>query len=385
MEMEKNKLDTETTVKGNTAFAIDLYEKLKGAKGNLFFSPYSISTALAMTYAGARGNTENQMAQTLHFTLHQKQLHPAFASLEAGLNAVQERGNIQLNVANALWPQKGYVFLEEFLALTKEFYGVLITPVDYNGDREAARAKINAWVEGKTANKIKDLIGPGILDVLTRLVLVNAIYFKGNWASQFNEKQTTDAPFWLASGESIETPLMAQQRSFRYAGYEGLQVLELPYIGDTLSMIVLLPNKIDGLVELESSLTVENLEKWIGHLWMTEVQVFLPKFKLSSQFRLDGTLKSMGMRDAFDMNKADFSGMDGKENWLYIGAAIHKAFVEVNEEGTEAAAATAVLVLGKSISMPPPIFRTDHPFVFLIRDNPSGSILFFGRVVNPAS
>jgi serine protease inhibitor len=374
---------TEALVKGNAAFALDLYGELSDEEGNLFFSPYSISTALAMTYAGARGDTEKQMAQVLHFTLPQCRLHPAFASMEAALRAIQEKGDIELRVANALWPQKDYVFLEAFLKLTEKYYGSAITPVDYKTAHEAARRTINAWVEEKTNGKIKDLIPEGVLDPLTRLVLTNAIYFKGNWATQFDKKLTENAPFHLLSGASVETPLMHQKQTCGYAEFEGLQVLELPYVGDALSMVVLLPKEVDGIAELEHDLTAENLEKWTTQLRKQEVSIFLPKFTMTSQFQLAKTLASMGMPDAFNMS-ADFSGMDGTKD-LYISAVIHKAFVAVDEEGTEAAAATGVVVSLKAAPRPATVFRADHPFMFIIRDNVSGSILFIGRVVDPTA
>lgn len=376
----KNIADTETVVEGNTTLALDLYQKLKAEKGNLFFSPYSISTALAMTHAGARGKTEKEMAQALHFTLNQERLHPAFASTERMLKAIQQKSGLQLNVANALWPHKDYLFLESFLTLMKEYYGVSITSVDY-GEAEAVRKMINAWVEEKTNDKIKELLQKGVLMDLTRLVLVNAIYFKGDWANYFDKDLTSEAPFWLASGESIKTPMMTQAEPFRYGENDCLQILELPYVGDDLSMILLLPREIDGLAELEKSLTVENLENWTGRLSQTKVEVFLPKFKLSSQFSLKKALQTMGMLDAFDMDRADFSGMDGYKE-LYISAVIHKAFVEVNEEGTEAATSTGIVINLRSIPPTPSTFRADHPFIFLIRDNQTGSILFLGRVAN---
>jgi serpin B len=376
---ERGYSSLETAVQGNTKFALDLYQKLRTTEGNLFFSPYSISTALAMTYAGARGDNEIQIAQALHFLLGQKQLHPAFALLETKLGEVGKKGHVQLRVANTLWPQKGYAFREEFLALTKQYYGVLISAVDY-GNAEAARHTINAWVEEKTESKIKDLIPPNILNALTCLVLVNAIYFKGNWASQFDPRLSHKAPFWVTPDEQVHVMLMTQKHEFRYGEGHGLQILELPYAGDDLSMLVLLPREIDGLGKLEESLTVENLDRWTRHLEEREVVVFLPRFEITFPFRLDDTLKSMGMVDAFT-GKADFSGMD-KER-LFISAVLHKAFVTVNEEGTEAAAATAVS-MAMCIPPPPPIFRADHPFVFLIRENSTGSILFLGRVVNLA-
>ena len=373
--------DTKAVAQGNTAFALDLYGKLKEAEGNLFFSPYSISTALAMTYAGARANTEKQMAEVLHFTLDQKRLHPAFSHLEAQLNAAQGKEGIELNVANALWAQKDYIFLGEFLDLTKKYYGAVLTLLDFKNACEAARKKINAWVEEKTKNKIKDLIKPGVLDSLTRLVLTNAIYFKGNWESQFKKSKTEESPFWLVPGKSIKVPMMNQKQNFNYMENDSLQILELPYVGNALSMIALLPKKVDGLAQLESMLSVKNLTTWMGLLREREISVFLPKFKMSSQFSLDKMLASMGMHDAFT-GKADFSGMTGKKD-LYISAVIHKAFVDVNEEGTEAAAATAVAMRLLSMPAPPPVFKADHPFILLIRHNPSESILFLGRVVNP--
>jgi serine protease inhibitor len=379
---QKNQFDMETVVQGNTAFALDLYQKLRTIKGNLFFSPYSISTALAMTYAGARGNTETQMAQTLHFTPDQSALHPAFAALEVHIKSVQEKGNILLQIANALWPHVDYPFLEAFLILTKEFYGVSITPVDYENP-EAARQQINTWVEEKTQTKIKELIPTGILDRLTRLVLVNAIYFKGNWASQFAKERTQTAPFLVTPSQKVEAPMMTQEHPFKYGETDRLQILELPYVGNDLSMIVLLPKEVNGLAELETALTAPNLEKWTSRFWETEVRVFLPRFKINQGVKLNGTLASMGMVDAFVEEEANFSGMDGKENWLYIAAVLHKAFVDVNEEGTEAAAATAVVMKLRAPASPPPIFRADHPFVFLIRENSTGSILFLGRVVDP--
>ncbi|MBW2645389.1 MAG: serpin family protein [Deltaproteobacteria bacterium] len=376
-----NSTDTNAVVEGNTSFAFDLYKQLKDAEGNLFFSPYSISTALAMTYAGARGKTEKQMAGALHFTLDQKRLHPAFACLEAQFNAAQNR-DIELNVANALWAQKDYVFLKEFLDLTAKNYGAAPNHVDFKRDCETARKEINAWVEQKTKNKIKDLIKRGVLDPLTRLVLTNAIYFKGNWGSQFNKSHTKEEPFRPATGKSVKVPLMTQTQEFRYTESDSLQILELPYVGDDLSMIVLLPGKIDGLAQLEADLNPENLNAWMGLLRKREVVVFLPKFKMTSQLSLAETLASMGMPDAFRPN-ADFSGMDGTKT-LYISAVVHKAFVDVNEEGTEAAAATGVVMrLTSALPTPPPVFRADHPFVFLIRDNHSGSILFLGRIVDP--
>ena len=370
-------------VRGNTAFALSLYQKLSSTEGNLFLSPFSISTALAMTFAGARGNTAREMAAALHFSVEGEELHSAFAGLKRNLLEAKREGGVRLKVANALWPQQGYPFLPEYLALLERYYGTTATPVDYARATEQARQTINQWVERETEQKIKDLIPSGILNPLTRLVLTNGIYFKGDWASQFKKSATRDAPFYGSRGSSINVPMMTQQHRFRYGERDDLQILELPYAGKELSLVVLLPRRVDGLPELERALTPEGLADWTGRLREQEVVAFLPKFKVISQFRVDAALKALGMGDAFSPERADFAGMDGKPHWLYIGAVLHKAFVDVNEEGTEAAAATGVVVGITSARVQPPMFRADHPFVFLIRDNQTGSILFMGRVVDP--
>lgn len=378
--------DVKAVVAGNSEFVLDLYAKLKddpkirGAGGNLFFSPYSISTALAMTWAGARGETEKQMAEVLHFTLPQNRLHPAFGALENRLNAAGKKGGYELNVASALWGQRGYDFLQEFLELTRKNYGAGLRDVDFAKKTEKTRRTINAWVEKQTKDKIKELIKPGVLDSLTRLVLTNAIYFKGDWAIQFDKKDTRDAPFTVTPGQKVKVPMMYLKADFKYWADSRLQVLELPYKSDELGMVVLLPRKIDGLAELEKSLTSKNLEQWLAKLQKQEVVVYLPRFKLLSEFSMAELLGAMGMKDAFSA-EADFSAMTGKKE-LFISAVLHKAFVKVNEEGTEAAAATGVAMRLTAVRRTP-VFRADHPFVFMIKDNRSGSILFMGRVTNP--
>jgi len=374
--------DTREVVAGNAAFATDLYAKLKNEKGNLFFSPYSISTALAMTFAGARGNTAEQMTNVLHFAVPQDRLHPTFAGLEAELNAVQKKGKVQLSVANSLWPQKGYPFLPEYVRLLKQYYGTTVTPLDYVRATEAARKTINDWVEQKTNRKITDLIKPGVLTPETVLVLANAIYFKGNWASQFDPRQTEDGQFLVATNAYVKCRFMYRKGKYAFAETPDLQVVELPYAGDDLSMIVLLPRNTDGIGALEGELAPARLAEWTQALREREVVVSLPKFKLTCAFSLKETLAAMGMTGAFS-SKADFSGMDGSR-LLFISAVEHKAFVDVNEEGTEATAATADVEEQKGIREMP-VFRADHPFVFLIRDKHTGSILFLGRVANPAA
>jgi len=369
---------------GNNALALDLYARLRGEKGNLFFSPYSISSALAMTCAGARGDTAAQMAKALHFDLEPEKLHAAFGRLTSELNEVGKKLDFELRVANALWVQQGYRLLADFLDLTKSAYGALPHDVDFAKATEAARQTINRWVEEQTKDKIQNLIPPGTLSAAARLVLTNAIYFKGRWASEFFKDFTLDLPFTLASGEKVSVPMMNQTAAFGYRKGDGFQVLEMPYKGRALSMAVFLPAKADGLPEFEKSLTTESLGRWLTGLQEQQVIVTIPKFRVTSAFLLGETLRAMGMADAFALPPADFSGMTGRKD-LFIGAVIHKAFVDVNETGTEAAAATAVIMEGGA---PPreetkPVFRADHPFLFLIRDNRSGAILFMGRVTNP--
>lgn len=373
----------ESLVEGNTDFALNVYRQLSAAEGNLFFSPYSISTALAMTFAGARGETEKQMAEALRFHLAGKDLHEAFAELESILRRTREDDKISLDVANGLWPQKDHPLGEDYLSLVRHYYGVSITPVDYRTAAEDARRMINRWVEEKTRDRIQDLIQPGVLDAMTRLVLVNAIYFKGMWENRFKVEDTREAPFHVATGKMVQARLMNLKAEFGYAEVDALQVLEMPYAGKALSMVVLLPRKADGLRELEGELTPAKLKEWRSVMRRREVVVYLPRFSTTSMFRLDQTLAALGMRDAFIPGRADFSGMDGGKGSLYIGVVLHKAFVDVNEEGTEAAAATAVGIRATALPAPPPEFRADHPFLFLIVERETGSVLFMGRVTDP--
>jgi serpin B len=372
----------EELAQGNNAFALDLYQQLKSTDGNLFFSPFSLSTALAMTYAGARRETESQMARVLHFGQAGESLHAAFANLQAKMTEAEAQGGIKLKVANSLWPQTGYAFLSEFISLIQTHYGVTITPVDY-GDSETARKTVNEWVEEKTEKKITDLISPGVFNKLTRLTLVNAIYFKGSWADKFDPKLTKRGDFWSPQGK-VSAAMMSRTDEYAYAETESLQVLELPYAGKSLSMLILLPKERDGLANLEAQLTPAFFEKATAKLWEQRVYVAVPKFKLEAAFKLNETLIKMGMSDAFDNNKANFAGMDGNEKGLFISAALHKAFIDVNEEGSEAAAASAIVMqLRSAPAQRPPVFRADHPFLFVIRENQTGSILFMGKLLKP--
>jgi len=375
----KDNSDIKSIVEGNTAFAFDLYAKLKKKKGNLFLSPYSISTSLAMTYAGARGQTQKEMAEVLHFNIEQNRLHQAFAELDFQLNAYRKKGHIQLSIANALWCQRSYQFLNEFLDLTRKYYSAGLHEVDFAKDTETARKTINTWVEKQTQEKIKELIKQNILTPLTTLVLSNAIHFHSNWAGQFDKAQTRPITFFITPKKTVTVPMMFQTSKFKWRVFNTFKAIVLPYAGNDLSMILFIPKEIDGLSGLENSLTTENVSRWIIQLdnsRTSQALIALPKFRVKSEFQIEEQLANLGMPSAF--KNADFSGITGHKE-LFINAVIHTAFVDVNEEGTEAAAATAV-VMERSKKA---VLRADHPFFFMIRDNHSGSILFLGRVVNP--
>jgi len=367
----------------NNAFGIDLYKKLiTEEKGNIFISPYSISSALAMTYAGARGNTEKQMAKVLYFNLLQEDIHKAFSSLNAYFNRPNK--SYQLAIANALWGQANYPFQKEFINLLNKYYEAGFNEVDFvnKENREKARLTINKWVEDKTNNKIKELIHPEDISALTRLILVNAIYFKGKWQNQFDPKETRDMPFNLENKKKINVPMMHQEGKFNYTEDEKVQVLELPYSEKELSMVIFLPKEGISLSDFEKELSIERVNKLLSNLSQEKVDVYIPKFKMEKRYILNKILIDLGMSDAFDRMLADFSGMTGSKN-LYISKVIQQSFVEVNEEGTEAAAATAVIMSGKSIAPMIIEFKADRPFIFIIRDIKTNTILFMGRFVEP--
>jgi len=378
--------ETMPLIDGNNQFAFDLYAKLREKPTeNLFFSPYSISTALAMAYAGARGITEKEMAQALHFSMPQDRLHPAFASVTAKLRGNEE--GCRLHIASRLWGQQGQDFLPEFLRITREDYGAELASLEFKNEEEARRT-INSWVEEQTEKKIRELVSPGVLNPASRLVLTNAVYFLAAWEHPFAFAFTETAPFKLARSKTVRAPMMHQKEGC-YGDYgvtEDAQILQLPYTKNAWSMVIILPKSVDGLADLERQLTFAEVQKWLSALRRREVEVWLPKFKFTSQFCLGEELKALGMSSAFsEKGDADFSGMDGTR-FFSIGAVIHRAFVDVNEKGTEAAAATAVFMESISIEPPrpePPKFRADHPFLFFITSNKTGAILFMGRVRNP--
>jgi serpin B len=374
--------DQKAATQGNNAFAIGLYGQLRQQQGNLFFSPGSISIAFAMTYGGARSQTATEMAHVFHFTLPPDRLHPAMGALLAGMNA--QHKDYTLRVADALWAQQGQNFLPAFTKLMQTDYAGGFHPVDFKTAPDSARNTINQWVEQQTNDKIQNLISPGVLKPATRLVLTNAIYFKGDWLSQFDKSNTENEDFHLSTTQSVKAPLMHRTGGYFYYDGGTFQELELPYKGNDLSMVVLLPKQIAGLPALERSLTAAAASEWIQKLMPTGGKVILtfPRFTMTQQFELSSVLSRMGMPQAFT-KAANFSGMDGKPDFT-ISAAIHKAYIDVSETGTVAAAATSVNTsIGAVQESPPIVFRADHPFLFLIRDVNSGGILFMGRVTDP--
>ncbi|MBU2534615.1 MAG: serpin family protein [Chloroflexota bacterium] len=384
---EVNESDFTMLVEENSAFAFDLYQLLRQENNNVFFSPYSISQALAMTYSSARGETEKQMSDTLRFVLSQDRLHPAFNGLDIelskrgeGAQGKDEEG-FRLNIVNAIWGQEDYRFLSEFLDVLAENYGAGLRALDFVNAPEASRITINDWISEQTEGRIEDLIPEGAIDALTRLVLTNAIYFNAAWQFPFNEDATTDGPFYLLDGGEVIVPMMTQTESFGYAEGDDYQAVELPYDGHELSMVILLPR--EGRFEtFESSMGYQRVTGIISSLAGQQVNLTIPKFEFESEFSLKKALTTMGMPVAFSAD-ADFSGMTGNRD-LAIDDVLHKAFVSVDEAGTEAAAATAVIMTLTAVPAPPVEVTVDRPFIFLIRDIETGTILFIGRVVNPS-
>jgi serpin B len=381
----RSSTDASAVVDGTSLFCFDLYARLRAGDGNLFFSPWSIATAVAITSAGARGETRAQIASAMRVPLREDRLHRAFSDVLRGLDRTGATRRNELRIANALWPQVGLPIDANFQRIARDRYGAALQPVDF-GKPERARATINAWVEQQTQDRIKDLVPEGGLTPDARLLLTNAIYFKGAWRQPFHEAATRPDTFTGPTGHRItDVPMMAQRGTFGYLERGDLQALALPYDANELSMIVLLPRDVNGLPALERMLTKPRVDEWLRGLAEREVDVALPRFKMTAQFRLKRTLSELGMPLAFTPGRADFSGIATGQP-LHLSEAFHKAFVEVNEKGTEAAAATGVGASAVSLRLPQaPVFRADHPFVFLIRDNQTGSILFAGRVANPQS
>jgi serpin B len=339
-----------------------------------------------MTYAGAKEETAAQMKTTLRFNLADQRLHPSFGKLSALLERDGKRP-FQLTIANRLWGERTLTFLPDFLQVTKDSYGAGMEQVDFKGNSEAARKRINDWVEEKTQKKITDLIPPMGVSPITRLVLTNAIYFKASWHVPFDEKKTKDDTFYLSNGKEIKTPLMQSKANIRFADHRDFTICEMPYEKHEVSMLVILPKKKDGLTDIEKKLTPASLAEWMKPLDVHTVDLKFPKFKMTSEFSLRDHLMAMGMELPFDKVRADFKGMaSNPDGNLYIFAVLHKAFLGVDEKSTEAAAATAVIVnkfKSKPRTPPEATFHVDRPFLLLIRDHTTGSILFMGRVVDP--
>jgi serpin B len=387
------KLDTGPLVKGNTAFALELYRRLgedpEHAGKNLFFSPYSLSSALAMTLAGARGNTATEMASVLHAggdQLHE--VHARFSALAIALREGRAPGP-ELHVANSLWGQKETNFLAPFLETVRS-YGGHLGRVDFERATEDARKTLNSWVERATRDRIPELIAPGQVNADTRLVLTNAIYFKSAWQTAFEKKRTQPGTFTLLDGTSKKINFMHRKADSASVSYRNLpedefKMLSLPYAGNELSLVIFLPRKAAGLTTLRKSLTSENLERWLSGTWKTspKVEVALPTLTMTSGFELSGALKAMGMKDAFDRERSNFSGMTDLEGGFVVDKVLHKASIDMNEEGTVATAATVVRMDFGSEREEDEGFSADHPFIFLIRDQKTGTVLFVGQVADP--
>jgi serpin B len=367
--------DVTAVAKGNNEFAFDLYARLRTEKGNVIFSPYSIETALAMTYAGARGKTADEMAKTLHFTLPQERLHPAFGGLIQRLQPEKDNPSYRLETANAVWPREGLPIVKAYQRLVRTHYGAEVTAVDYARDPKSARGTINRWVAERTNNKIKELLTDDEVNQKTLLVLTNAAYLKAGWLEPFPKDETKDEEFEVAPGKSVKVPMMhnTHARCNFYMG-DDFQVLELPYAGERLSLVILLPSKKGRLAELENGLKAAKVEQLLSKLRVHDGKVAMPRFKTEFRRNLVEDLTAMGMPLACS-EAADFSGMSKS---FAISWVVHQALISVDEEGTEAAAATGI---GRILSRNPPFdFRADHPFLFLLRDKETGAILFMGRM-----
>jgi serpin B len=368
--------DLARLVAGNSDFAFELYQQLKSGDGNLFYSPYSISLMFAMAYAGAKGETKSQMADALDFAISDEALHSAMDYLSLELAKGTASDQFKLSVVNDIWGQRNYRFLAPFLDTLALNYGAGLRVLDFNKDPEAARQVINGYIYDQTQKLIKDLIPQGSITELTRLVLTNAIYFKAEWQNKFKKEETRNSSFTLLDGSKVSVPMMSQLARWSYAEGNGWQAIELPYLGGRIAMDVILPTDFKAF---ESALTNTQLNQIMGAMKQANIQLNLPKFTFGNDFSLKQALSALGMPLAFDVLRADFSGITDVES-LYIQDAVHKAYVAVDEEGTEAAAAGAIMMGTTSM---PKTMAVDHPFIILIRDVQTGTILFLGRVMNP--
>lgn len=375
-----NSQQTTYTATEANSFALRMYKQFAQADNeNVFFSPISISMALAMTYAGAEDETKKQISEVFNFPYDDKNFHKQMGALQQELLGKQSDG-VDIALANQLWAEKSYRFKCRYLRTTKKSYKAPVKRLNFKEKPNDSRIEINQWVEELTRDRIKDLLPDGSISSLTKMVLTNAIYFKGQWDKEFEKDNTRNDTFTTIDGEKLETPMMNAKEKFNVYQGDGIKLLELPYKGNDFSMLVLLPNEDRTLGEIERTLSVDNLNDYISKLAEREVMLKLPKFKFDAEYQLKQTLSEMGMPIAFS-NTANFSRMS-RSNDLKVDEIFHKAFVEVSEEGTEAAAATAVVIVLKSISLTVDFFA-NRPFIFIIRENTDGNILFMGRVTNP--
>ena len=374
-----------TPAAAGNAFGLDLYASLRAEGENLFFSPASIAYALAMTGLGARGGTAAEMDRVLHLPADDEAVAAGFGALMG--DVARDDGAVTVRLANRLYGQRGTPFSPDFLARIERHFGAALEQVDYRRDAEGARRLINGWVEQQTAQKIRELLGPGAVDTMTELVLVNAVYFLGKWSEPFPKRATTDAPFHRERGGDVTTQFMRTTDSFGYAEQDGAQVLSLPYRGDSMEMVVILPHEGTPLTQIEKQLDAAKLAEWLASPQPTQVEVMLPRLHLETSFDLGGALRRLGMPAAFS-REANFTGMTTNAAPLFISSVVHKAYLDVDEEGTEAAAATAVTLETLSMSpvLPgkPKVFRADRPFILAIQHAESGAVLFLGRVADPA-
>jgi serine protease inhibitor len=375
--------DVEALVKGNNAFAFDLYQRLRDRPGNLILSPYSLSTALGMTSAGARGDTLKEMTVALHFP-EQERVHPAFATLIRKLSNDGTRRGPELSTANSLWGQRGGELLPDFVKLNRDCYGAGLSEVDFLDDTDGARKAINAWGQRATNGKVQELLKREAVTRDTKLVLTNAIHFRGRWATAFKKSDTAEGAFTLASGENVRVPLMHQKVECKYSENDELQTVVIPYLGRDVEMILVLPRRHDGLATLETNLTADRIYRIIKKgPWRSLVTLTVPKVKTAGTFSLKAELRGLGMKSAFSPDLADFSGINGGQPRLYLEDVVHDAVLEIDEKGTKAAASTGVVHQDKGDPPEEVTFRADHPFLFLIRERHTGTVLFLGRVTDP--
>ena len=394
-------------VKANNQFAINLYSEINNdTNENIFFSPWSISTVMAMAYEGARGETAKEIQSVFHFPTDNNSRRSSYAKMLNTLNKAS--GKYKLSTANAIWLQKDYLFLEDYKDIISKYYLGEIKNLDFVNNPSGASSDINNWVSKNTNNKIKNIVSPNMFNKMSRAVLTNAVYFKGKWKHKFNKDKTKPEDFTLPSGSKIKVPMVRLEDdnlNFNYAESDGVQILEMPYQGDKISMLVLLPRthmtyqmlrrrfkmkgtkpQLSNMTHLESILTEEKLQEWRNKLKPETVYIYMPKFTFETSYSLSDYLKSMGMNLPFKWPGADFSGMDGT-HLLYIDQVLHKAYIDVYEEGSEAAAATVIVTTfgaAKPAEMPHYVeFRADHPFIFIIQETETGNILFIGKVNNP--